>query len=92
VTKWQSWLDSLSSKGGQLLILCLFVIFLLALVIWVTSRDAGDSQAATVILSTFSAFAGALLTFLTGGQRKTDSSAPTQVQVALENNKTPGDK
>lgn len=48
----------------------------MALVIWVTLRDAGDSQATTVIISTFSAFSGALLGFLTGqsvgAQRKTD--------------------
>lgn len=76
---WTKMLDSLSSKGGNLFILCLFVVSLLVLVIWVTSRDQGDSQAVTVILSTFSAFSGALLAALTGqagGQRKTDTPEP----------------
>ena len=76
IEKWQKFLDSLRSPGGQLLILCFYVCTLLGLVIWVTSRDAGDSQAQTVIISTFSAFSGALLGFLTGsavgGQRKSD--------------------
>jgi len=73
---WNRFLDSLATKGGQLLILCMFVVMLLGLIIWVTARDQGDSQATTVIISTFSAFSGALLGFLTGaavgGQRKTD--------------------
>lgn len=72
----QKILDALASKGGNLFILCVFVGGLLFLVIWVTSRDAGDSQATTVILSTFSAFSGALLAALTGaagGQRKSDT-------------------
>jgi hypothetical protein len=76
---WQKFLDSLSSKGGNLFILCAFVVFMLALVIWVTHRDAGDSQAVTVILSSFSAFSGALLAALTGqqgGQRKSDPEPP----------------
>ena len=75
MNRWQNFLDSLGSKGGNLLVLCIFVGVLLGLVIWVTSRDAGDSQAVTVILSTFSGFSGALLAALTGssgGQRKAD--------------------
>lgn len=74
----QRFLDSLASKGGNLLLLSVFVVSLLLLVIWITSRDQGDSQAVTVILSTFSAFSGALLAALTGagsgGQRKTDGN------------------
>jgi FtsH-binding integral membrane protein len=76
MNNWQRFLDSLASKGGNLLLMALFVVSLLTLVIWVTSRDQGDSQAVTVILSTFSAFSGALLAALTGqvgGQRKTDN-------------------
>lgn len=75
--KWQRFLDSWATKGGQLLLLCFFVIILLALVIWITSRQAEDNQAQTVVLSTFSALSGALLGFLTGaavgGQRKSDT-------------------
>ena len=83
--KWQAFLDSLATKGGNLALMAVFVVSLLVLVIWVTSRDAGDSQAATVILSTFSAFSGALLAALTGqvgGQRKTDNgNAPKPPQA-----------
>jgi FtsH-binding integral membrane protein len=61
----QRFLDSLATRGGQLFVLCCFVVMLLGLVLWVTWRDI-DSQATTVIMSTFSAFAGALLGFLTG--------------------------
>jgi len=71
----QKFLDALASKGGNIFLLAVFVVSLLLLVIWITSRDAGDSQAVTVILSTFSAFSGALLAALTGAgsnQRKTD--------------------
>jgi hypothetical protein len=72
---WQKFLDSLSTKGGNLFVLGLFVAGLLALVIWVMLRDPGESQVVTVILSTFSGFSGALLAALTGGsggQRKSD--------------------
>jgi hypothetical protein len=82
VNKWQAFLDSLASKGGNLLVLSFFVGGLLGLVIWVTLRDQGDSQAVTVILSTFSGFSGALLAALTGqvgGQRKSDTPAPPNV-------------
>jgi hypothetical protein len=75
--KWQAFLDSFATKGGNLFVLGMFVISLLGLVIWVTSRDQGDSQAVTVILSTFSAFSGALLAALTGqqgGNRKSDGN------------------
>lgn len=71
--RWQKFLDSLGSKGGNIFVLSFFVVFLLVLTIRVEIRgDAG--QAATVLLSTFSGFAGALLGILSGsgGTRKTD--------------------
>ena len=84
MTRWQAFLDSLATKGGQILLLCLFVMGLLALVVWITSRDAGDATASTTVLNTFSAFSGALLGFLTGtavgGQRKTDAPPKESVQ------------
>jgi hypothetical protein len=74
--KWQQFLDSLASKGGNLFVLCVFVGSLLALVLHVLHHS-DDNQATTVLLSTFSGFSGALLAALTGqmgGQRKTDTN------------------
>jgi hypothetical protein len=76
--KWQKFLDSIATKGGNLLLLGSFVMFLLLLVIWILITNHTDAQVVTVILSTFSGFAGALLAALTGqqgGQRKTDTTA-----------------
>jgi hypothetical protein len=75
--KWQKFLDSIATKGGNLLLLGSFVMFLLLLVIWILITNHTDAQVVTVILSTFSGFAGALLAALTGqqgGQRKTDTT------------------
>jgi hypothetical protein len=77
VDRWQKFLDSWATKGGNLAVLSWFVIILLMLTIWVLHRGNSEGQAATVILSTFSAFSGALLAALTGqvgGSRRTDSN------------------
>ena len=82
MTRWQQFLDSLASKGGNLFVLVLFVSSLLLLTLHVFHRGYDpNSQAVTVILSTFSSFSGALLAALTGqmgGQRRNDGngSAP----------------
>jgi len=75
MTRWQQFLDSLASKGGNLFVLSLFVSSLLLLVMHV--RNEPNGQALTVILSTFSGFSGALLSALTGsigGVRKGDAN------------------
>jgi hypothetical protein len=77
IERWQKFLDSLATKGGNLAVLCFFVIFLLLLTMWVLHRGTSTSQAATVLLATFSGFSGALLAALTGqqgGNRKTDGN------------------
>ena len=63
--KWQAFLNSLSTPGGNLLLLCVFVSCLLALVLHVLHHG-DEGQVTTVILSTFSGFAGALLQALRG--------------------------
>ena len=63
--KWQAFLTSISTPGGNLFVLCIFVSALLALVLHILHH--GDNgQVTTVILSTFSGFSGALLQGLRG--------------------------
>lgn len=76
MAKWQTFLNSLSTPGGNLLLLCIFVASLLTLVIHVLHH--GDNgQVATVILSTFSGFSGALLQALRGRTSDIPSSPGT---------------
>lgn len=71
--KWQYFLNSLATVGGNLFLLMLFVLITLALVVHILHGDNKDSsQVTTVILSTFSAFSGALLQALRG--RTTDTN------------------
>lgn len=60
MTRWQQFLTSLSTPGGNLFLLVTFVVLLLVLVFHIL-HSSGDAQVTTVILSTFSAFSGALL-------------------------------
>src|SRR6202451_4804101 len=72
---WQKFLDSLSTKGGNLFVL--FVCFggLLGLLIHVLHHgDAGNVS--MVVVATFSGFSGALMATLTGKDSKEQSSAP----------------
>ena len=64
--KWQYFLTSLATSGGNLFLLVSFVILLLALVLHVLHDSTSNGQVTTVILSTFSAFSGALLQALRG--------------------------
>ena len=74
MAKWQMWLNSLSTPGGNLLLLAVFVSALLSLTVHVLHKDGQDSnQVTTDILSTFSGFSGALLQALRG--RSTDVGA-----------------
>jgi hypothetical protein len=71
---WQKFLDSLATKGGNLLVL--FVCFggLLALLIHVLHH--GDSgNVSMVVVATFSGFSGALMATLTGKDSKEPSGA-----------------
>lgn len=70
---WQKFLNSISTPGGNLLLLAVFVSTLLGLVLHVLHHgDTGQVQ--TVILATFSGFSGALLQALRG--RTSDVPAP----------------
>ena len=62
---WQRFLDSLSTKGGNLLMLfCCFIILLGMMFHVLHHGDSGNIS--TVIIATFSGFAGALMATLSG--------------------------
>ena len=62
---WQKFLDSLSTKGGNLMMLFFCFIILLGMMFHVLHH--GDSgNISTVIIATFSGFAGALMATLSG--------------------------
>jgi hypothetical protein len=63
--KWQLWLNSFNTPGGNLLLLFVFVVTLLGLTLRLLYHP-GDSTVTTVILTTFSGFSGALMKALSG--------------------------
>lgn len=77
---WAKFLDSLGSRGGNIFILLLATggLFLAA----IHMLHHGDkSEIATVILSTFSGFSGALLNALvSGGKSAVDQLSITKIQ------------
>jgi hypothetical protein len=69
---WQKFLDSLSTKGGNLLVLFICFGGLLGLLIHVLHH--GDSgNVSMVVVATFSGFSGALMATLTGKDSKEQS-------------------
>jgi hypothetical protein len=78
---WQKFLNSISTPGGNLMLLVLFVASLLGLVLHVLHHG-DEGQVQTVILTTFSGFSGALLQALRG--RSSDIPVP----VGTTTNKT----
>src|ERR1700678_1265014 len=69
---WQKFLDSLATKGGNLLVLFVCFAGLLGLLIHVLHH--GDSgNVSMVVVATFSGFSGALMATLTGKDSKEQS-------------------
>jgi hypothetical protein len=69
---WQKFLDSLSTKGGNLFVLLICFAGLLCLLMHVLHH--GDSGNITmVVVATFSGFSGALMATLTGKDSKEQS-------------------
>jgi hypothetical protein len=69
---WQEFLDSLATKGGNLLVLFVCFAGLLSLLIHVLHH--GDTgNVSMVVVSTFSGFSGALMATLTGKDSKEQS-------------------
>jgi hypothetical protein len=84
---WQDFLNSLNTPGGNLALLVVFVGLLLVLVLHILHRgDTQGGQATTVILTTFSAFSGALLQALRGRSSDipADKVITTTATVATE--------
>jgi len=61
MTKWQAFLNSLSTPGGNLFLLVWCVLLLLVLVVILIFAHPKDAALVTVVSTTFSGFAGALL-------------------------------
>lgn len=71
--RWQTFLNSWNTPGGNMLLLFIFVFSLLLLVLHLLHHS-GDANITTVITTTFAGFAGALLKALSG--RTSDVPAP----------------
>lgn len=75
---WSDFTESLSAQGGTIALLFVCCVGLATLVIHIMHHNYGG-EAATVIIATFSAFTGALLTMLTGrGKTNTSSTATSE--------------
>lgn len=70
MTSWHSFLDSLATRGGNIFCLIVINVALAMLVYHVLHHNEVGAATATVILSTFSNFTGALMMALTGGSSK----------------------
>lgn len=69
--KWNDFLESLSTKGGNLLVLLVFTLMFMGLMIHVAYRhNQFGPEITTWIVGTASGFTGALLAALTGQARK----------------------
>jgi hypothetical protein len=77
---WQKFLDSLATKGGNLLVLFVCFAGLLGLLIHVLHH--GDSgNVSMVVVSTFSGFSGALMATLTGKDSKEQGENISGVKI-----------
>ena len=69
--RWQDFLDSLSTRGGNIFVLTVIFSVMAGLVLHVLHHGSDSSSPiATVLISTFSGFSGALLTMLSGNASK----------------------
>lgn len=79
---WEHFLNTIGTKGGNILVLILFVIGLMGALVHVLHHGQDvNAEAKTVIISTFSAFSGALLGALTssgGARRPTDNGGKVE--------------
>ena len=73
--KWQYFLTSLATAGGNLFVLAVFVLILLSLTVYVLLHASGNTQVVNAITGAFTTFSGALLLALKG--RHDDTNPPT---------------
>ncbi len=78
--KWSAFLESLASRGGNLLVMIVFVGSMLGLLVMFLYHPASQAsdRIIMVVLSTFSGFAGALLNTLVGSATHTATQAAAQ--------------
>jgi len=82
--KWRQFLDSLATRGGNILLLWLCVGGFTGLVLHALHHPEVNVEVKTVVLATFSTFTGALVGALTGGasrQRSNDGNGGTNGKV-----------
>ena len=72
---WQGFLDSLATKGGNILLLVLGNVVLVSLVIWLHLAGFDKSSMTIAISQTLGNFSGALLMSLTGKERASNGAA-----------------
>lgn len=87
--RWQTFLNSFNTPGGNLFLLFGFVIGLLSLVLHLLHHP-GDSNISTVLTSTFSAFAGALLKGLSGRTTDIPAAPGTTTTTTTQATQVPG--
>ena len=88
---WQHFLDSLSTKGGNIVV-ALVVMVLLGAALLHTFHDATDSMEARILMaSTFSGFAGALLAMLKGDSSRQQMIDRRESVLPAPPEKTGGD-
>jgi xanthosine utilization system XapX-like protein len=75
--KWQYFLNSLATVGGNLFVLTVFVLILLGLVLYTLRVPSANPQVVTTIVGTFGSFSGALLLGLKGRSTDTNPSNVT---------------
>jgi len=77
--RWEAFLESIASRGGNLLVMIMFVggmLGLLVVFLYHPASQASD-RIIMVVLSTFSGFAGALLNTLVGAATHSATQAAT---------------
>ena len=80
MTRWQSFLTSLATPGGNILILCFFSLIMLAMVVGTGQK--GNQQIVTFMLATASTFLGALVGILRGRTSDPNGTSSTTTTSA----------
>jgi len=69
-SSWERFLNSLATRGGNILVLLILWLVMGMLVYHVLHHAEINGEAKTVVLTTFSGFTGALIAVLQGGQSR----------------------
>lgn len=74
--RWEQFLNSLATRGGNIFLLAVFVLMLGGLVLHTLHHAEINTEVKTVVLSTFSGFTGALIAALQGGGSRQRNGEP----------------